>query len=164
LDQAFEGDGGYPITNGWWRKKPEEFLDQVRRYCPKCSAALPLERSSNQQVQDMVSKLNYERLLALDSPKVLEGKVQIFEKKLKRNEISQQLSNWRPWDYLSGSKRTRYPNLDQIVLIQDDMRRIRWVFKALVEGRVEGARFIFYTARGAIRKKIRCSFLEHMLV
>jgi hypothetical protein len=125
LDEAFEEDGGYPVTKGWWRKNPEEFQDQVRRYCPKCSAALPLERPSNQEVQDVVSRLNYERLLALGSPKVLEGKVQIFEKKLRRNEILQQLGGWCPWDYLSGSKRGQHLNLDQILLIGNNMRRIR---------------------------------------
>lgn len=96
LDQVFEGKGGYPVTKGWWRKKPAEFPDQVKRYCPKCSAALPLERPSNQEPKDTISALNYQRLLALGSPKVLEGKVQIFKKKLERNEIIRQSDSWHP--------------------------------------------------------------------
>ena len=43
LDYLFEGPGGYEIKKGWWKKKPKDFQDQVKRYCTSCSGALPMK-------------------------------------------------------------------------------------------------------------------------
>jgi hypothetical protein len=156
LDQVLDGDGGYPVVKDWWDKKPEEFRDQVRRYCPKCGGALPLERPSDQEACDLVSRLNYERLASLGSPMVLEGKVQVFEEKLGREEIMQKLCGWCPWDSLSGSSRKRHLKVDEIFLIQNRMRQIRWAFHAAVGG-VRGIQCLFRISRGEIKKRVRRS-------
>ena len=39
LDMLFDGPGGYPLEKDWWNKNPNEFADQVKRYCPKCGGA-----------------------------------------------------------------------------------------------------------------------------
>ena len=47
LDYLFEGPGGYEIKKGWWKKKPKDFQDQVKRYCTSCSGALPMKSESD---------------------------------------------------------------------------------------------------------------------
>jgi len=41
MDLLFDGPGGYPLEKGWWNKTPQDFQDQVGRYCYQCGAALP---------------------------------------------------------------------------------------------------------------------------
>ncbi|MBN1594982.1 radical SAM protein [candidate division FCPU426 bacterium] len=100
MDMLFAGEGGYPLEKGWWDKTPVQFQDQVRRYCPGCSGALPLPRISNQKNQDTVSKSNYERLRALGSPRLAQKGVEIFGQKIPRAEIESVAKNWKPWEYL----------------------------------------------------------------
>jgi hypothetical protein len=154
MDQVLDEDGGYPLLKGWWNKRPEDFQDQVRRYCPKCSAAIPLERPSNQEAKDGVSRRNYERLLDLGSPKALQEKVQVIEEKLEKEDIVEQLHSWRPWDYLCGSGRKRHLEPDEIFLIPKTMRHIRWVYRAAVEGHIRGIQWAFHIAKWEIGKRL----------
>lgn len=72
-DHMFEGPGGWPIEKGWWKKTPEEFQDQVRRYCPRCSACLPMPIPNNHDWRDTVSKGNALLLEKVRSPKYMQG-------------------------------------------------------------------------------------------
>jgi hypothetical protein len=42
MDMRDNRDNGYKLTPDWWRKDPNEFLDQVMHFCPNCSACVPL--------------------------------------------------------------------------------------------------------------------------
>ncbi len=99
LDQLFEGKGGYPIKKGWWNKKPEQFQDQVKRYCVLCSAAIPFERQSSHSQFDIVSKGNAERLRGLGSPKLLAGGVKIYDKKYTYEDYKRYVKDWAPNRY-----------------------------------------------------------------
>ena len=131
LDIVFEGPGGYPIEKNWWNKTPEEFQDQVRRYCVRCGGALPLERPSNQEANDLISKKNYEMLLTLGSPKVLSGRFEIFDEKMDE-EVLRLQKKWSPWDYLGGSRRKKDLKLDEI-----------WLNKGF-----HGIRRLYYNVKG----------------
>ena len=48
LDYLFDGPGGYSLEKDGG-KTPEEFQDQVKRYCTNCSGALPMAAESDGQ-------------------------------------------------------------------------------------------------------------------
>ena len=35
------------LKKGWWDIEPQDFDDQVKRYCKDCSGALPLKQDSD---------------------------------------------------------------------------------------------------------------------
>jgi hypothetical protein len=78
LDLLFDGPGGWPIEPGWWKRKPEDFGDQLG-WCEYCSAALPVPRVDGRQERDIISPLMLEKLKAIDSPKVRKGKYILFD-------------------------------------------------------------------------------------
>ncbi|MBN2301449.1 MAG: radical SAM protein [Lentisphaerae bacterium] len=117
-DILLDGPGGYPLDPGWWDKTPEQFQDQVKRYCVRCSGALPMLRPSNQERKDLISPANYERLKALNSPKILRGDYEIWDRKLDE-EALKHVKRWKPWQYLGFfEKRKKDLKLDEIWLIR----------------------------------------------
>ncbi len=100
-DHMFEGPGGYPIEKGWWNKTPKEFADQVNRYCENCSAAIPLEMHSDKEPDDIVSRSNLDRLIQVGSPKILEGRYKLYDKKYTRADYEMYLAKWEPQNYRS---------------------------------------------------------------
>jgi hypothetical protein len=100
MNMLFEDEEGYPIENRWWNKTSKQFKDQIKKYCPNCGAALPMLAVSNKGPKDMVSITNYRRLEAIRSPKFLKGDIEIFDKKMTRENIKMVMKNWKPWEYL----------------------------------------------------------------
>jgi hypothetical protein len=96
-DYLFDGPGGYPIEKGWWKKGPDDFKDQVERYCAKCSAAIPMERPRSKSDKDMVSPGNAKRLEDVGSPRYNKGNIEIFDKSFSREEIEAAREDWKPW-------------------------------------------------------------------
>jgi hypothetical protein len=96
-DYLFDGPGGYPIEKGWWDKGPNDFKDQVERYCSKCSAAVPMERPSAHSEKDLVSPGNAKRLEKAGSPRLKKGNIEIFDKSFSREEIEAAQKEWKPW-------------------------------------------------------------------
>lgn len=99
MDHVFDGPGGYLIEPGWWNKTPLEFADQVQRYCPKCSGAIPLERLSDQGKNDLISPGNAARLEKVGSPKFLKGNVVIFNRKFTAQDLEKSREGWEPQNY-----------------------------------------------------------------
>ena len=76
LDLLFDGPGGIPIEPGWWKKRPEEFDNQLE-WCEICGMALEtFTRDANDEIDDVSPEL-YERLKAIGSRKVSSGKVNV---------------------------------------------------------------------------------------
>ena len=102
LDWLFDGPGGYPIEPGWWNKRPDQFQDQVERYCGKCSGAIPMPAYSDGRggrdgpTTDVVSPLNLERLLKAGSPKAQRGNIQVWDTEITREEIEKNKVGWNP--------------------------------------------------------------------
>ena len=96
----FDGPGGYPIEKGWWNKTAEQFADQVKRYCPMCSAAIPMHRPSSHNDIDLVSKSNAMRLEKVQSPKYLKDKVKVLDMRLTEDDIEKVVRDgWTPWSH-----------------------------------------------------------------
>jgi hypothetical protein len=50
-----------------------DYVDQIRKWCPLCGGAVPLQWRTSTEVVDDVSPKNLERLRAIDSPKIEKG-------------------------------------------------------------------------------------------
>lgn len=99
-DHLFDGPGGYPLEKGWWDKNPNEFMDQMKRYCPNCSAAIPMERQNAHDDFDKVSKSVAEKLKIFESPKFLRGKYKLVDLKLTEEDIEKTVGEgWTPWSH-----------------------------------------------------------------
>ncbi|MFH1325861.1 MAG: radical SAM protein [Candidatus Falkowbacteria bacterium] len=100
LDHLFDGQGGFPIESGWWNKNPNEFLDQVKRYCTRCSGAIPMERVDAHADYDLISKNNADKLKKFGSPKFLKGNYKLFTGKLTEQDIAKTIEEgWTPWSH-----------------------------------------------------------------
>ena len=99
MDHMFDGPGGYPIEKGWWKKKPKDFQDQVKRYCKDCGAVLPIGEISDQATYDIISPSNALKLYKLRSPKLLAGNAALYNRKWTAEEIKERQKNWNPQNY-----------------------------------------------------------------
>lgn len=78
LDMLLDGPGGWDIKPGWWKRRPDEFTDQLH-WCELCSAPLSMpKRNANLEIDDASPKW-YTILRDIQSPKFLKGKVQLFD-------------------------------------------------------------------------------------
>ena len=105
LDYLLDGPGGYPIERGWWKKTPEEFKDQVERYCKSCSGALPMQAESDGQggrekaTIDTVSPGMLEKLKNVRSPKINGKNYKLFDKKYTSEDLKKYTPEWNPSNF-----------------------------------------------------------------
>lgn len=107
-DHLYNGPGGWPIEKGWWKKDTKQFQDQVRQYCPNCSAAIPMPRPSAHDEKDTISKTIAKKLEEAGSPRFKKGKVRLFDKKMTNEEIDEYAKNWTPWSHRAFKQYTPY--------------------------------------------------------
>ena len=104
LDIILDGPGGYPIEPGWWKKAPEEFKDQVARYCRYCGAPIPLKRELLESGKEKFSPalLN---LFKNHNLRFLSNEfVDIFERQLTIKEMEENKLTWDPRHYRQDLK------------------------------------------------------------
>lgn len=88
LDMLFDGPGGWPIEEGWWKRTPDQFGDQLR-WCELCGIAIEtFTRDANDWVDD-VSESMYRRLEEIGSPK-LKKPGRINRVKIENGRISEE--------------------------------------------------------------------------
>lgn len=78
LDMLFDGPGGWPVEPGWWKRKPEDFGDQLK-WCEYCSAALDVPRISGDKECDMVSAGIWEKIKERNAWKVRNNRCTVFD-------------------------------------------------------------------------------------
>ncbi len=87
LDMLFDGPGGWEIEPGWWKKRPEDFKDQLH-WCEICGLALnTFMRNANEEMDD-VSPTLYKKLQDIDSPGLKSGRVNLL--KIDNGEIAEE--------------------------------------------------------------------------
>jgi hypothetical protein len=136
LDATFDGPGGWPIEKGWWKRKPEDFKEQLQ-WCEMCSACLKVpSRNANDEIDD-VSPAIYEKLVAIRSPKIKQKLINIVEVKNsaggRDEEICGRVVDSNTW-YLPDSdqslrvgptNRSIYPKrFDAILLCRENSARL----------------------------------------
>ncbi len=76
LDILYDGPGGLPLEDGWWRKDINAFKDQFH-WCELCGVPLrTFARDAREEVND-ISKTNYELLKKKNTVKFDEGKFNV---------------------------------------------------------------------------------------
>jgi hypothetical protein len=104
LDYLLDGPGGVKIEKNWWKKSLNEFQNQIKSNCSKCSACIPLETESDGfggrtgPTVDTISKSNYD-LLKNKSLKVKKGHYKIMDQKLSDEDIIKNSFLWSPSRY-----------------------------------------------------------------
>ena len=95
------GKHAWPVEKGWWNKTPEDFEDQVQALCPNCSACLPMPAYSDGRggrdgpTIDVMTRGVYEMLRANGSPKALKGQIEIWDRKVTREDLAE-IKDWKP--------------------------------------------------------------------
>lgn len=79
FDMLFDGNRGWPIEPGWWKRTPEYFGEQKEYWCPKCGCAIPLKRRSSTDEIDDVSPGNVKRLEKIQSPGLKKNRIKIYD-------------------------------------------------------------------------------------
>lgn len=78
LDILFDGPGGWPVEPGWWKRKPEDFADQLH-WCEMCSLALQVPAISADAETELMSPGIYEKLKDRDCWKIRTGHYQVLK-------------------------------------------------------------------------------------
>lgn len=106
FDFLFDGPGGYELTNLWWLKNPDGFVDQRDRYCGFCSIPVPFPPLPNNLQYDYVSPGNAGRLRLAGSPWAKSGRMKIIDERFDEETIKTVLNEYRyaPWEYLGENK------------------------------------------------------------
>ena len=73
LDILFNGPGGWKVEQGWWKRTPEEFGEQLQ-WCELCSLCLDVPKRISSEDIDDISPSMLEKLKAVNSPKIKQGK------------------------------------------------------------------------------------------
>ena len=89
LDGLFEGDKGWDIDKNpdWWKKQVPEYREQIAWACGKCGCQLPLRPRRSSEGIDDLSPSNLERLIAVGSPKIKNGRYELFTGGLDPDQI-----------------------------------------------------------------------------
>lgn len=105
LSHAFDGPEGFPVEKDWWNKTPEQFQDQIKQFCRRCSGALPMPRLSDMRggrdgaTTDWVSKGNAELLEKNGSPKYKKRNIQLYDQVYTMDDLAQHMEGWTPSCY-----------------------------------------------------------------
>lgn len=72
-----EGKNAWPIEDGWWRRVPSDFGDQIH-LCEMCSLCLPGPGQVDSRERDIIGKSHRIRLAQIGSPAVRGGRFDEF--------------------------------------------------------------------------------------
>jgi hypothetical protein len=99
LDLVLDGEGGFPVEHGWWNKTPDEFRDQVDRYCGHCGFAIPMEREKINEKKEKMSSGLLQLFRDRGLPCLSDEDVSLFDQKLTIEEMERAKENWDPGNY-----------------------------------------------------------------
>ena len=99
LDTILDGPGGYPAEPGWWKKTPEEFKDQVDRYCKYCGMPVPTKRESMNGKKEKISPGLFNLFKKHHLPCTSCECVTLFEDKLSIEQMEETKKTWDPGNY-----------------------------------------------------------------
>ncbi|MEI8012529.1 MAG: glycosyltransferase [Candidatus Omnitrophota bacterium] len=116
LDMLFNGPGGWPIEDGWWKREPKDFGEQLK-WCEMCSACLPVPRAVAASGKDIVSPLMREKLESIGSLKLKKGMVDVLD--LKKYAPAKYKVNYTAEPYLpDGDNAVRVSSTNQSLVPQ----------------------------------------------
>lgn len=140
LDMLFDGPGGWPIEPGWWKRKPEEFGEQLQ-WCELCGIALNTRsRDANEEIDDASVTL-YKMLEKLQTPKFKRGQVDIYMNKQEEQPRKFEYHD-NNFNRLSRNNHAIYPSKFWLMYISDekdtydDVRQFIEYYKDVIENMI----------------------------
>jgi hypothetical protein len=94
-----EGINAWPVTPDWWRKTPDQFQNEVGKFCHTCGMAIPMEREF---IKNRVEKFTLELLLKFREhglSRVTDADIQLYEHIFTKEEIKHNIKYWAPGNY-----------------------------------------------------------------
>ncbi len=79
----YKGAHAWPIREGWWRRTPDQFGDQLK-LCEHCALALPVPAVEARKNRDLISPDSLRLLKEAHSPAVEKGKFDLFSPELEQ--------------------------------------------------------------------------------
>jgi len=98
-DLILDGPGGWPVEYQWWKKNPEDFQDQVKKYCERCGMIIPMKRDIMSIEKEKISRGNYELFKQHNLPRIEEEDIEIIDGKFTIEEIESNRDAWLPNQY-----------------------------------------------------------------
>jgi len=125
LDMLFDGPGGWPIEEGWWKRTPDEFGEQLK-WCELCGIAIEtFTRDANDWIDD-ISESMYQKLKEIGSPKLkknnqinlvkIENGVIAEESKRGAKEVRKELFYDSFMSRFDGEKTVLFPDGFDVIL------------------------------------------------
>jgi len=99
IDTILDGPGGYPIEKDWWKKTPEQFRDQVDKYCKHCGMAVPSPREFLKSKKELISSGNFELYKEHNLRRVSIDDVVVFPHQFSIEDIETFRLDWDPGNY-----------------------------------------------------------------
>jgi len=104
IDIILDGPGGYAIEPGWWKKTPEEFKDQVDRYCKHCGAPIPIKRELLDNDKEKFSPGLLEIFKNHGLRSLSSKLIDVFDRQLTIEEMEKSKLEWDPRHYRQDKK------------------------------------------------------------
>lgn len=106
FDMLFNGEGGWEIEKGWWKRTPEEFGEQLK-WCELCSLCLDVPKRIAGEDIDDISETLLEKLKEVNSPKIKQGKFCVHKKEEYEKHKAEYKSFANANDYMEAGSNIR---------------------------------------------------------
>ena len=112
-----EGRKAWPIEEGWWKRGPEEFGDQID-ICEQCSLCLPGPSQRDDKDRDILGAAHRHRLEMVGSPAVKGGRFEAFDpdKHIERRKVETK-DNYTAGPRVSPDNRSMMPKKLSLVTV-----------------------------------------------
>jgi len=96
-----EGQNAWQIEDNWWEIGPDssKFQEQVKKLCPNCGMALPLERETLEVIKEKITPLLLKKFTDSNLLHTSKNDIEIFHHVFTKGEINKNIMNWYPGNY-----------------------------------------------------------------
>jgi hypothetical protein len=93
----FDGANAWGVVKHWWKRRPEEFQEQVSKICVHCGMCLPQERQQIGDSSEIFSPLLLDKFKELGMQRL--DNVAIVKKTYNIEDIEHNAKSWYPGNY-----------------------------------------------------------------
>ena len=99
IDRIIDGPGGWPLEKYWWKKTPEEYQDQIDRYCDLCGFPLPVVRETLDAQKERVSSGLLKIMRECNLPRLGPDDIVEITEPFTKEEINEVAKDWKPGQF-----------------------------------------------------------------
>lgn len=99
-DVIMDGENNaWKVEPNWWVKTPDQFQDQVCKFCDNCGMAIPMERDLIKNKSEKMSPSIIEMFKAHGLSKMTNEDVEVFTTQFTKEDILKYIKTWAPGNY-----------------------------------------------------------------